>query len=81
MNPKAFGIAAGCFWGLMMLLTTILNLFTGYGQKLLEAFVELYPGYTISLFGSVVGFAYGFVDLFVGGFMIAWLYNKLEDKI
>lgn len=39
-----------------------------------------YPGYSISLFGSIIGLVYGFVDGFVGFFILVWLYNWFEAK-
>jgi hypothetical protein len=78
LNPKALGLALGIFWSITMLLTTLISLYTGYGREMLEVMVSLYPGYSISPMGSLVGLIYGFIDGFVMGFILAWLYNKLE---
>ena len=39
---------------------------------------SIYPGYDVGGFGSViVGTLYGLIDGWVGGVILAWLYNKL----
>lgn len=78
LNPKALGLAVGVFWGLSMLLTTLLSLYTGYGREMLDVMVSLYPGYGITPVGAFLGLVYGFIDGFIMGFILAWLYNKLE---
>jgi hypothetical protein len=40
----------------------------------------IYPGYSISYAGSVIGLVYGFVDGFIALYVLAWLYNKFENK-
>jgi hypothetical protein len=78
LKPLALGGAIGILWGGSVFLTTILSHFTGYGRFFLEALPQsIYPGYRISLFGSLVGLVYGFIDGFVGGVIIGWVYNKL----
>lgn len=78
LNPKALGLALGIFWSMTMLLTTFLSLYTGYGREMLEVMVSLYPGYSITPVGGLIGLIYGFIDGFIMGFILAWLYNKLE---
>ena len=80
LNNKNFGLAGGILWGGSMLVLTLVSLATGYGSAFLSSISNLYPGYSISLLGSVVGLVYGFVDVFVGLYLFAWLYNWLEKK-
>lgn len=63
-----------------MALTTILALTTAYATSFLNMMAAIYPGYTISGAGILVGSIYGFIDGFVCSFLFAWLYNKLERK-
>ncbi|MBZ0157370.1 MAG: bacteriophage holin [Alphaproteobacteria bacterium] len=78
LNPLALGASLGSIWGATLFLTTLLSSFTGYGRLFLETMaVSLYPGYTISPLGSVIGMLYGFADLFIVGSVTGWLYNKL----
>ncbi len=77
-KPVALGIALGFVWGGALFLTTWLSYFTGYGRFFLVAIPQsLYPGYTISPFGSFLGLIYGFIDGFISGALIGWIYNKI----
>jgi hypothetical protein len=78
LKPLALGVAAGILWGGCVFLTTILSVYTDYGRLFLEALpMSVYPGYSITLGGSVVGLIYGFVDGFICGAILGWIYNKV----
>ena len=80
LNIKAFALACGTIWGLglfgltwwIIALEGITNEVTMIGR--------LYPGYTISPLGSLLGLLYGFVDAFIGGAILAWLYNRIAGR-
>ena len=77
-RPLALGLSLGIVWGGALFVTTWLSYFTGYGRLFLEALaVSLYPGYTISPGGSFIGLLYGFLDLFIMGTILGWVYNKI----
>lgn len=78
LDPKKLGVAGGILWGLCMFITTIISIYSGYAEDFLNMMASIYPGYSISGFGSIVGLIYGFFDAFVGLFLLAWLYNKLK---
>jgi hypothetical protein len=78
LRPLALGLAIGVFWGAMMFLTTWLSIFTGYASGFLEIFTGIYPGYSVSPVGSLIVLPYGFVDGFVFGAVVGWLYNKFS---
>lgn len=80
LSPKHLGLAGGIFWGLVMLITTLLAVWNGYGTAMMELFTSIYPGFTISGTGAIVGLIYGFIDGFVGLYIFAWLYNWLQKK-
>jgi len=80
LNAKKFGLAGGILWGACMFIVTLVSLFTGYGRVFLMVMSSIYPGYDISLLGSIVGLIYGFLDAFIGLFLLAWLYNKCLMK-
>lgn len=80
LHPIKLGVAGGILWGLCMFLTTIISIYTGYAKQLLILMSDIYPGYTISGWGSLLGLVYGFLDLFIGLFLLAWIYNKLITK-
>jgi len=41
---------------------------------------RLYRGYTISPAGSLLGLLYGFIDAFIGGAILAWIYNRIAGR-
>jgi hypothetical protein len=75
LNVKAFGMACGLFWGIgLFLITWWVILFEGSTGDLL-AIGHVYRGYNISPAGSFIGLVWGLVDGFIGGVILAWLYN------
>ncbi|MEW6054832.1 MAG: bacteriophage holin [Nitrospirota bacterium] len=78
LKPVALGLSLGIVWGGALFITTWLSYLAGYGKSFLEVMaVSLYPGYSISPTGSIIGFLYGFIDLFIMGIIIGWIYNRL----
>lgn len=77
LDVKRLGLAAGILWGVSMLVMTLISVRTGYAAAFLEGMASIYPGYTISLTGGLIGLVYGFLDGFVDLYLIAWLYNFL----
>jgi hypothetical protein len=54
LNPHALGLSLGIIWVGALFLTTWLSLLTGYGKTFLDVLAgSIYPGYTISPFGSI----------------------------
>jgi len=71
------GVAGGIVWGISMFVCTILAMYTGYSEALLKVVMSIYPGYDISWGGAFLGLGYGFLDAFVGLWLIAAIYNLL----
>ena len=80
IRPLALGLSLGIVWGCALFVTTWLSYFTGYGKLLLDLIGSIYPGFTISPLGSVLGFIYGFLDLFIMGMFVGWIYNRFLKK-
>jgi hypothetical protein len=77
-NTKALALASSVLGGFVMLAVGVTNLIAGhYGQQFLQAMSSIYPGYhdTRSIADVIVGTVYGLCDGFIGGAVIAWLYN------
>ena len=72
-----FALAGGIVWALALFVTTLVSIWTGLFTDFLKVIASIYPGYTISLFGSVIGLVYGFFDVFIGVYIFAWVYKKL----
>lgn len=82
LNARAWGIAFGLVLGGGLFLATIFLVIKGgptVGQhlSLLGAF---FPGYRVSVLGSLVGFVYGFVVGYALGRVIGEVYNRLAVR-
>lgn len=79
-NAKQLALACAILWGGAMLLMGAANMvWRGYGQDFLKLMASVYPGYhaVANVPQLVIGTIYGIVDGLVGGFVFAWLYNRL----
>lgn len=78
LKPIALGIALGTVWGGSLFITTWLSYYTGYGKLFLEVLAQsIYPGYTITPAGSILGLIYGFFDGLISATLIGWIYNTI----
>lgn len=79
LNSKAWGIAVGMLLGTGLFLATIILVAKGgpnVGQHL-QLLSAYFPGYRVTILGSFIGFAYGFVVGYGLGRLVGSLYNKL----
>lgn len=79
LNARAWGIAIGLLLGGGLFLATIILVAKGgpnVGQHLvlLRAY---FPGYSVTILGSFIGFVYGFVLGYAIGRVIGMVYNRL----
>ena len=79
LNARAWGIAIGLLLGGGLFLATIILVAKGgpnVGQHLvlLRAY---FPGYSVTILGSFIGFVYGFVLGYAVGRVIGMVYNRL----
>lgn len=78
MNVKGVAITGGIIWGILLFLTTLISVYTGYAAAFLTGIASIYPGYSISLGGSVIGLVYGFFDIFLGVYIFVWIYKRIN---
>lgn len=78
LDAKKLGVAGGILGGLFMLVFTLVSVFTGYAHDWLVLFSSFYPGYSVSVVGSLIGLVYGFIDGFVWLFLLGWIYNHVK---
>jgi len=79
LNAKALACTAAILWGGSFLVTGIVNLiWPTYGVAWLAIGSSIYPGYHGPAgFGSVIVVTlYAVLDGGVGGWLVAWLYNR-----
>lgn len=75
LSPVALGLAFGVTWGVSVLIMGLVAYYLTIGTGFVVAMGTLYVGYEASIIGSLIGGVIGFVDAFIGGLVIAWLYN------
>ncbi len=73
-QPLALGMAIGILWAVSVFLLGLFAMF-GWGGALVETLGSLYLGYGASIVGAIIGVIWAFVDGFVAGVVIAWIYN------
>ena len=80
MNIKAFAIAAGLLWGLLLFAATLVEAARGEGHTLVLLSV-FYIGYAVTYLGSMVALIYGFVSGALVGAAFCWLYNQFAGNV
>ena len=76
IQPLALGIAIGVLWALYVFFIGIAAMF-GWGNALVDVLASLYIGYEASVIGAIIGAIWAFIDGFIAGVVIAWIYNRL----
>lgn len=80
LNSKALGIAMGILWGATVCLATVWILIAGSQGQTLAKLGVFYIGYDVSWYGAAIGLGYGFLDGFIGGILLAMIYNAFLPK-
>ncbi len=78
LQPLPLGIATGVFWAICVFVAGIFAM-SGWGVALVTALASLYIGYSASILGAFIGAVWAFIDGFVAGFIIAWIYNRVAE--
>jgi len=78
LDVKACALACAIIWGLGLFLLTWWIIYFDGATGEATVIGRLYRGYTISPMGSMIGFAWAFIDGLFGGMVFAWLYNRLS---
>lgn len=76
LSIKGLGLAFGILWAASMLIMGLLATYTNYGGGFINAMSQMYPGAGVGIGHVLIGTVIGFIDGFVGGAILAWLYNK-----
>lgn len=80
IEPTAAGLSLGIFGGLLIIVYSLLCSITGYGIEI-ETFLEaMFPGYSLTLSGAIVGVVWMFSIGYMSGAVLAWIYNKLAKN-
>jgi len=77
-NIKAFALVSGLMYGFVLFISALWLMARGYSNQ--ETLLSMvYPGFTISPLGSLLGLIYGLFDGVIIGALFAWLYNHLAQ--
>lgn len=77
-NVKAFAVGSGLLYGFLLFVSALWLMARGYSNQ--ETLLSMvYPFYSISLLGSLVGLVYGIIDGMILGALFAWVYNHLAQ--
>ncbi|MEE8549727.1 MAG: hypothetical protein V3T08_00530 [Gemmatimonadota bacterium] len=79
LNPVAFGLACGVTLGALGLVLTLLSLMWGGGETIV-VLAGVYFGYSWSFVGAFVALAWGVAYGFVGGWLLATIYNRANAR-
>ena len=79
LNAKLLGVVVGFLMGVgLFLATNFLVIKGGHNVGAHLSLLAIYfPGYSVSFWGSIVGFLYAFAVGFLGGLTLGAVYNKL----
>ena len=81
LNVKAFAVTCGLVWGFgVFALAWWVIVWDGSGGPV-PVLGQMYRGFTYTPAGSIIGLIWGLVDGFALGGLVAWLYNKLSQKV
>lgn len=76
LKPSALGFSMGILVSFCLLIMSLVNSQTGVWSEAIRLTGDVYIGYSVSIKGTLIGMVYGFLDGFVGGYLLAWMYNK-----
>ncbi len=80
LDVKSFALTAGLFWGFGLLFITWWLIFLEGAGGDAGMLGRLYPGYSITPSGSIIGLLWAFVDGLFCGAIFAWLYNFIGRR-
>ena len=82
LNGRAWGVAIGCLFGLLLLAATLILVVRGgpvVGPHLALLGIFL-PGYKVSIAGAFIGFVYAFVIGYALGRVVSSIYNMITPS-
>ena len=80
LGVVSFGLALGTTAALVVFLIGVTTAFFGWGILVVQVLSTLLIGYEPSFVGAVAGAVWAFVDGFIAGMFLAWLYNRFAAR-
>lgn len=78
IDTLTVALAVGLGMALYVFVMGIVSMVSGRGRGIVGLLSEWYIGFSPTILGSLIGAAWGFADGFLGGLLIAWIYNRLK---
>ena len=75
LRPLGLGMSFGILWALSVMAISLLSIYFSYGTTVVTFLTTVYWGYELTLTGVLIGTGWAFLDGFVGGFLLAAIYN------
>ena len=75
-NVLGLGLALGIACAIYAFFIGAVAWLFGWGTSVVEVLSSLYIGYDATFLGALIGTIWAFVDGFIGGVIIGWLYNR-----
>lgn len=79
LKVSAFAVSTGAIFAIAIAFATILSLIRGSGSTL-GALMVVFPGYSVSGAGVIIGLVYGFIYGLVAGAIFALIYNAVSKE-
>ena len=76
----SFGLAVAVTSSVFVFFLGLMATFFGWGVELAQVLASLYIGFSPSFVGTIAGAVWAFVDGFLAGVLIAWLYNRFVGR-
>ena len=81
LNPLAAALAMGLAWSLSLFVITLVSAQTGFMGNFLHLMEDVYPWYVVTNTGAFIGLVWGFLDGFIGTYVMVALYNFFVKKL
>lgn len=79
IHIHTLALSLGIVWGVGLLILGLSATVFGYGVTFIDLIGSLYVGYAPTALGALIGGVWGFIDAYVGGLLIGWLYNTFSN--
>lgn len=77
VDGMALGKAAGMVWAAGVVGLGVMAR-AGWGEEWRDLLADAYLGYDSTRDGLAIGAVWGFLDAFIGAYLLAWLYNRFR---
>ncbi|ODN42041.1 bacteriophage holin [Piscirickettsia litoralis] len=75
LSVLGLGLAIGIVWGAALVIIAWLAAAYGYAGPVVKLISSVYIGYGPTFFKGIIGGLWGLVDGFIGGAIVAMIYN------